>query len=118
MAVKIIIDGPSNTSQDVIYNVALDSSSSVNQILEICEGHIQSTNNMFKGDGVPSDSMGNDGNIYTDETTKDVYIKKNGKWEKVDVPEPGPGPQPTPTSDSYVSILAKILPQNITGIVE
>lgn len=117
MAIKIFIDGPSNTVQDVIYNVVLDSSSTVSQILDLCEGHIQSTNNMYNGNGVPSSSIGNDGNIYTDDTTKDVYIKRNGEWEKIDIPSPGPTPPPTDLPDSFLPLLGS-LSEEIGGVIE
>ena len=36
----------------------------------------------LNGEGVPSDTLGNDGDSYVDTTTFDYYTKENGKWIK------------------------------------
>ena len=36
----------------------------------------------LNGEGVPSDTLGNDGDSYVDTTTFDYYAKENGKWVK------------------------------------
>lgn len=41
------------------------------------------TGTLRNGSGAPADSLGNDGDLYTDEDTGDVYAKANGTWSAV-----------------------------------
>lgn len=35
---------------------------------------------LFHGAGVPSNALGEDGDVYVDDSTGDVYAKANGAW--------------------------------------